>query len=287
MSHDHQRGRDFIEREGRVLERRLAAALFEGTPAEGVVDALRGFQNPDGGFGYGLEPDTRCPDSLPICTEVALSVLDAAGTVDVRMVERAGDFLASVADEQGAVPLALPAIEAYPRASHMTDWTYRPGLNPTAGLAGLLYALEVDHPWLETATAACWSTLDGDGVPREAHALHETLVFLEHQPDDERTASFDQAIRDALPDTEWLLLDPGADGYGVTPLHLAPTPESRWLDLFSTEVIEGHLERLAGLQQDDGGWPITWEPPGTAATQEWRAIETLRALRALDAWSRA
>jgi len=40
------------------------------------------------------------------------------------------------------------------------------------------------------------------------------------------------------------------------------------------------------MAQPDGGWAITWEPPGTSATLEWRGIETLRALRTLRAYGR-
>ncbi len=57
-------GREFILRQGRLLERRLFATCFEGAPATGVVDVLRGYRNDDGGFGHGLEPDKRCPASL-------------------------------------------------------------------------------------------------------------------------------------------------------------------------------------------------------------------------------
>ena len=78
----HDAGRSFIQREGRVLEQRLAATIFDGAPAAGVVDALRGYQNPDGGFGHGLEPDKRCPASLGIDVEAALLAMNAAGTVD-------------------------------------------------------------------------------------------------------------------------------------------------------------------------------------------------------------
>jgi hypothetical protein len=51
-------------------------------------------------------------------------------------------------------------------------------------------------------------------------------------------------------------------------------------------VIEGHLDRLVRDQQPDGGWAITWQPPGTASTLEWRGIETVRALRTLRAYGR-
>src|ERR1051326_6637015 len=122
----------FLQAEARLLERRLFATLFLGESADGVVDALRGYQNADGGFGHGLEPDKRCPASLPIDVEVACGALATAGTTDARMLTRACDFLgraAIEADAGGAVPLAFPVIESYPRAEHWSDWTYAPGPN--------------------------------------------------------------------------------------------------------------------------------------------------------------
>ncbi len=75
-------GRDFILREGRLLERRLFATCFEGAPATGVVDAVSAFRNDDGGFGHGLEPDVRCPASLPVDVEVAFQALATARAAD-------------------------------------------------------------------------------------------------------------------------------------------------------------------------------------------------------------
>ena len=66
------------------------------------------------------------------------------------------DWLDSIAAPDGAVPLAFPVIEQYPRAEHWSDWTYAPALNPTAGLAGRLYGMGVTHPWLARATDWTW-----------------------------------------------------------------------------------------------------------------------------------
>src|SRR5690606_14850592 len=69
-----------------------------------------------------------------------------------------------------------------------------------------------------------------------------------------------------LPRLTHFRLDAADAAYGMTPLHYAPTPQSRWRGLFSDETIASHLDRLEADQQRDGGWAITWEPPSRAAT---------------------
>lgn len=289
-----QAGRAFLEREGRLVERRLAATLFDGADPGGVVDAVRAYRNPDGGFGHGLEPDKRCPDSLPIDVETALDILWVAGgdTVDWSgdpaysgLVLAACDWLGSVAAPDGAVPLAFPVIERYPRADHWSDWAYAPALNPTAGLAGRLYRMGVAHPFIDRATEWTWATLES-GFDEDAHALGEVLIFLAHVPDRNRAEAVGSRVGPWLADAKWYRPDPADPEYGVTPLKLAPAPDSPWRRLFDDANIEGHLDRLARDQQPDGGWNLTWEPPSTASTLDWRGIETLRALRTLRAYGR-
>ncbi len=275
--------------QARLLERRLFASCFLGQPAAGVVDALRGYQNDDGGFGHALEPDKRCPASLPIDVETAFQALATAGGFDQEMVTRACDFLARTAEEAGAggaVPPAFPVIEAFPRAAHWTDWTYEPGLNPTAGLVGLLYQLGVDHPWRSAGTAYCWRQLESGGLPGDAHVLKEVLVFLEHVPDTDRAGQQAAALASKLDSIPLFHLDPDAPGYGLSPLDIAPLTGSRWRSLFTEAQIDAHLERLQKAQQADGGWPITWEPPSQAAVAEWRGVVTLQALRTLTSYGR-
>lgn len=275
----------FLRAEARLLEQRLFDTVFHGAPAAGVVDALRGYQNADGGFGHGLEPDKRVPASLPVDVEMALRSLVTAGTTDDEMVRAAAGYLQSVS-VGGAVPLAFPVIVDYPRAEHWTDWTYAPGLNPTAGLAGLLYQLDVDHPWRDEATRYCWQALESGPLPAEVHTFSEVLGFLAHVPDRERAEKHAAAVVEQLLTTPGFKLDPTTEGYGLTPLDMAPEAGSPWRGLFTDDQLDAHLDHLTAGQQPDGGWIPTWEPPSAAARLEWRGIITLGALRTLDSYGR-
>jgi hypothetical protein len=282
-------GDRFLLNQARLLEQRLFATAFLGQSGAHVVDALRGYQNDDGGFGHALEPDKRCPASLPIDVEIAFQAMATAGAADEIMITRACDFLAATsarADAGGAVPPAFDVIEQFPRAAHWTDWTYAPALNPTAGLVGLLYQLGFDHPWRTQATEYCWQQLAAVGPPGDAHTLSEVMIFLAQVPDRDRADQQAREIAGHFTDIAMFHLDPDAQGYGLTPLHVAPEPGSRWRSLFSDAQIDGHLDRLLKSQQDDGGWPISWEPPSQAAALEWRGIVTLQALRTLTSYGR-
>ena len=213
-------GRDFVRRDARLLESRLFATVFEDADPQGVVDALRGYQNADGGFGHGLEPDKRCPDSLALDVEVAFDTLLAAGARDDLMIRRAVDWLGLAANQDGAVSLCAPAVEDYPHAEHISEWTYQPGLNPTAGLVGRLHKLGFEHPWREKAGAWCSAEV-AKGFPEDAHGMHEVLEFLEHTDD----VDLDR-VRDWLPKLQWFRADAADPTYGVTPLSFAPTPDS-------------------------------------------------------------
>lgn len=289
MDERFARGREFLRGNARLLEMRLFEVCFEGAPGQGAVDALRGYVNEDGGFGHGLEPDKRCPASLPIDVEIALRAMVTAGVTDTALLQGACDYLAgvaAVADAGGAVPLAFPVIEGYPRAEHWSDWTYEPGLNPTAGLVGTLYELGADHPWIGQAADYCWAQLDHADLPSDAHALSEVLAFLANTPDRERADAAAARVRDGLLGSSWFKLDPDDTSYGLSPLTVAPMADSRWRSLFAEGVIQAHLDRLEADQQADGGWTIAWEPPAGVSAIEWRGFVTLANLRTLVSYGR-
>lgn len=278
-------GREFIYREGRLLERRLFAVEFEGAQPQGVRDALGGYRNPDGGFGHGLEPDKLCPESQPLDVQFALQTMDAAGVADATAVQGALGFLESVSSSEGGVPVLLPSILDFPHAPHWGEWAFPAGLNPTAGIVGLLYKHGVEHPWLGPATEFCWSELSR-GLPEDAHTISVVLTFLEFVPDRDRAAALIPGVVNSLDGAAFYRSDPAGQEYGLSPLNFAPTPSSHWRRLFADELIEAFLDQLLAAQQSDGGWSVAWDPPSQASLLAWRGHVTLEALRALTAYGR-
>jgi len=278
----HQ-ARRFMYTEARLLERLLFAVRFEGAPAEPVGALIRAYQNPDGGLGHALEPDLRCPESQPLFVGVGLQALRDAGLRDRDLSLRLCSFLESVSDDSGFVPLILPSALHWPRAAHWSS-LWEPGINPTAEICGLLHYQGVEHPWLERATRACCDVLLHE-PPREAHALLSAVRLVEHLPDRELAGALAERIADALPDASFFVASAPVTQYGLTPLHLAPAPNSPMRRFFTQEQIDAHLADLAARQQEDGGWPITWDPPpGQAPRSEWRGRMTFEAISCLAAY---
>jgi hypothetical protein len=274
--------RSFLYAEGRLLERRMFATIFEEAGAAGVLDALRGYRNPDGGFGHGLEPDKRVPDSQPLDVEVAFQAMDAVDRVDRDLVGPACDFLRGLGTGVGCVTASY---REYPRAPHWADWAIPPSVNPTAGIVALLWKWDIEHPWRAAATAFCWEQIEA-GLPGDAHSFGEVLSFLARVPERGRVDAVVSHLAGHLGALSMFRLDPADPGYGVSPLQYAPAPDSRWISLFEPSVIDAHLDALVAAQDDDGGWPIAWEPIGVAAERECRGVVTLGALRTLRAFGR-
>ena len=71
--------RTWIYRNARPLELALWQFDFENGSPERVADMLRFYQNEDGGFGNGVEPDSWNPESSPYATMIAAGMLRGIG----------------------------------------------------------------------------------------------------------------------------------------------------------------------------------------------------------------
>ncbi|MBV9953422.1 MAG: hypothetical protein JO291_15820 [Acidimicrobiia bacterium] len=286
MTIDLRGARTFIEANARVLDQRVARCLFDGDDPATVADAVTAYRNADGGFGHGLEPDKRAPGSQPLDVEIAFEALAAVGAPALDLVASACDYLDTVADADGAVPIAFPEIADHPHAVHWNEIPLEPALNPTASILAYALALGTEHRWVTRATEWCFRTLEQDGPPDEVHALRCVAWFLDAAPDRDRAQALGPSVGAALPGANLYQAEPDPDEYGVGPLEFAPTPASLARAWFDDAQIERHLDHLEHEQRPDGGWPIAWEPPSDASRCDWRGMVTIHALRTLRAYGR-
>jgi hypothetical protein len=275
MPIDRAAAENFIWTAARLLDRHRYALLFADGPAEPIVEALRGYRNPDGGFGHGLEPDLRDPTSQPTPTLYALEILNEAGAATGEMAREARAWIASVADADGGVPNVLPGYEGYPHAPWMTPET---GSFITLGLAAVLHDGGVTGgEWLERGTEWCWRSIEERQEPR-GYWLEFACRFLDAVPDEDRARAAIDALAERV-DLSAVAPVGGIEGETLRPLDFSPLPGSRSRALFSQDLVEAHLDLVESQQQDDGGWMFDWLAWSPAQTNDWRGVVTIRALR--------
>jgi len=143
-----EKARQFIYRNARPLDLARWQYHFEKGSRENVLHALSFYQNPDGGFGHGIEPDFLNPDSTPIAVWAAAEIISEVGLTDKShpMITGILRYLESGADfdyEQNQWRNTVPSNNDYP---HAIWWEYNDGgeykYNPTAALAAFILRFE-------------------------------------------------------------------------------------------------------------------------------------------------
>ena len=138
--HLHQ-AKELIFKQGRLLERQLYEYVFESGEREACLKALLAYQNTDGGFGNGLEPDVLCPASTPIGAESALFVLDMLDYRESDVIGPLLDWLEANQSESGAIDYPPPTLTQYPHQ----PWWNKPDSDRVLVLAGMLSDWQCDR----------------------------------------------------------------------------------------------------------------------------------------------
>ena len=79
---DLEAAKKFIYTNARPLDLARWQYIFENGSQESVFRFLSAYQNEDGGFGHGLEPDCLNPNSAPLQTWVATQIIKEVDLAD-------------------------------------------------------------------------------------------------------------------------------------------------------------------------------------------------------------
>lgn len=139
----------YMDTDARPLERALFNYYFNNSSEDNILDELKKFQNSDGGFGQGIEPDFKLIQSSPMATSIGLRHLSKIDGSDRAkgMIGMAIKYLELTFDRDRNGWYSVPSdVNNHPHAPwwefksdiNMTVIDYSWG-NPSAELTGYIY----------------------------------------------------------------------------------------------------------------------------------------------------
>ena len=286
------RARQFVAAKGRLIDAVLVQhALGEGSGTD-VLVALAPYQNDDGGFGHGLEPDLRTPASTAIATSLGLQILRRIkAPANHPVVSRAIGYLLRTFDRtQGVWPIIGPAVDEAP---HAPWWNYGPDLaaawngfrfNPTAELLGALieYAPLVPAELLAGLEASMLTVIQATDRIDGAYDLLAAWRLAE-------TPGLPAPLLTALGQLlETSLATIAPDDPHVNYLELAPPSAGPLAALAAPRFAEAAAAAIAG-QHPVGHWAPFWSWAEVsaagwfAAEADWKSLLTRRTIEVLAA----
>ena len=289
--------RNFVEANGRPLDVALLRHCLGQGSDEAVMVALIAFQNPDGGFGGGLEPDMRSPASTAIAASIGLRVLSRidAPARHPTVVGAIGWLDATLDRENGVWPIVGQDVELAP---HAPWWTWSPDLaanwngfrfNPTAEILAHLcrYRAAAPSGVFDCAEAGLRRALAEVALLEGAYDLKCAIRLAES---DGLPADLAKPL-EALVRRSIAAHDPADDH--ASPFDAAATPASPFADLVDGR-LEAALTALIDSRAEDGGW--IWNPDWhwgyvdkkawADAHRDWRGQLTRENLETLLAYGR-
>jgi len=286
----------FISQHGRPLEQAICRHHFQQADPESVLSALKQYQNPDGGFGHGLESDFRLPDSSPMATSVAFQTLlefkDLPSAQE--LIRAAISYLEASYDPQRQGWYALPpSANAHPHAPwwHVDQDTGMSAIdeywgNPSAELAGYLFTFRTYAKKLDPDKVV-EHALDFLNSRTEYESFHEVYCYTRLYK--LLPSQLQQKIHTALTQAvgHWVNSDPQRWEQEYLPRPLDFIGRSQYRFGISPQLIQANLNQYIHKLEQSDHIPPTWDrqvyPDGMEeAWDEWRGYITLQALLLLD-----
>ena len=269
---DFEKARAFIYRNARPLDLARWKYHFENGCREAVMEALICYQNEDGGFGHGIEPDFLNPNSTPIATWAAAEMITEIGWEDkyhpvikgiLQYLESGADFSA----EHKQWLNTVPTNNEYPHAI----WWECNGVgelryNPTAALAAFIlrYAQQGSTVYklgCETAVQAVEWLLSQE-LFVEQHitscfiSLYNAMKHISAQLVD--MSAFESRLKALVNCCICQEKDKWGVEYVTMPSDMFLSRDSIFYS-DNAELAEYESQHIRRSQQPDGSYPVPWQ----------------------------
>ncbi|MBB6428670.1 hypothetical protein [Algisphaera agarilytica] len=270
----------FMQENARPLERELFRLEQSKGSAEDVLRELAAYQNDDGGYGHGLEPDARSALSSVLDTTCALQVLRRLKTApDHPQVQQALEYLESAFDSElglwpirPMMPAGTPAAPwwTYRDSEHWAEKVAEGALNPTAEALGywIEFGGDAQPPFIEQAESTVRAYL---GQHRNALEMHDLMCVarLARTPGLEPEWAAELMERVARETATQVPTDPAQwTAYGLRPWGVAEAPGDPALAELPSGLLDAMLDHDIDGQGTDGAWAPSWDWHGLH-TDEW------------------
>ena len=290
---------NWVHRNARPLDLALWRYYFEQGERESIIKELLYYQNEDGGFGMGIDPDNWNTASTPYNAQIVIKMLRQIGFTDTSHPIYQGILYylenTEYQKEYGWM-FTIPSNNHYP---HGVWWDYdeegnlNQSIGTTASLSGfLLRYAEPDSTIYNKAVDYTKQLID---TLRNTDKLGDMGVigYLELLEDIEKsktTEIFDYAfLKEQLPILLREKIQKEKDNFMANPLEFITSPVSRYYEENKDEV-EAALDAIITERPIDGVWDIPWEwyngnkyPREFAISENWwksaKALEKLLLLK--------
>ena len=293
----------WVYRNARHLELALWKYHFENGSKEDVIVALSFYQNKDGGFGNGLEPDSWNPNSSPYTTLYAIGILNEINAIDTNqpMVQEILKYFDSgVNSDESGWYFNIPSNDLH---AHAPWWTYDKKANEyeslgvTAGIVEFIlrYASKDSRLYMRALSLAekLIQKLEVQGNFGEMGVqgyckLKDMIMLLD------RTDQYDMNV---INHTVCELVNTSIERdsskwcyHCKTPRDFITSPNSEFYK-DNVDITEAELDYIIDTRPEQGVWGITWSwfdnndkyPKEFAISENWwkscKAISTLLHLR--------
>lgn len=272
--------------------------IFHKCAKSDLIDEMLKFQNVDGGFGNGFEPDIYAPDSSSVPSSEAIFLAqDYALDLEADWAKRLLDWYENTAKDTPAIWEGVPeSLDEYP---HAPWWGYTPNSPdsrfkpyPNAVVASALLSGTSSQRLLgEKIAERCVKFIFEDESfdwydTRSLQRLFNALLKLESPliTPEVITSMNSRVLRSVCinPD-EW-------SGFAAQPLDSIESPNSYWYNLLEKEV-QINLDYWESILTTDGYWPLNFSwgmdtEAAQSATRSWLGYTAVKRIKTLKAFDR-